>query len=123
VERRQAIEKQRNKGARANKFSTAISVGNHHDFLYGEKIEQELAEGGRRLLKHAIGCWTYLYLSQRMAQEEDLERRQDLLAAGQHGSVVSWRHVNLPGEYAFSDEKMQDAIGLHLPPAWAVNVS
>jgi TnpA family transposase len=123
VELRQAIEKQLNKGESANKFSKAISFGNHQDFLYGEKIEQELAEGCRRLIKNAIICWNYLYLSQIIAQEEDLERRQELLAAVKHGSVVSWRHVNMHGEYDFSDEKMQDSIGLHLPPALALNAS
>jgi TnpA family transposase len=123
VELRQAIEKQLNKGESANRFSKAISFGNNHDFLYGEKIEQELAEGCRRLIKNAIICWNYLYLSQLIAQEEDLERRQELLAAVKNGSVVSWRHVNLHGEYDFSDEKMQDSIGLHLPPTLALNAS
>ena len=118
VELRQAIEKQLNKGESANKFSKAISFGNHHDFLYGEKVEQELAEGCRRLIKNAIICWNYVYL----AQEENSERRQELLTAVQHGSVVSWRHVNLHGEYDFSDEKMQDSIGLHIPPALALSV-
>jgi hypothetical protein len=89
----------------------------------GEKIEQELAEGCRRFIKNAIICWNYLYLSQLIAQEEDLERRQELLAAVKNGSVASWRHVNLHGEYDFSDEKLQDSIGLHLPPALALNAS
>ncbi len=29
--------------------------------------------------------------------------------------MVSWHHVNLHGEYDFSDEKMQDSVGLHTP--------
>lgn len=117
VELRQAIEKQLNKGENANQFSKAISFGNHHDFLYGEKVEQELAEGCRRLIKNAIICWNYLYLSQKIGQEPNADRRQALLMAVQQGSVVSWRHVNLHGEYDFSDEKMQDSVGLHtLPP-------
>src|SRR5882672_940859 len=123
VELRQAIEKQLNKGESANKFSKAISFGNNHDFLYGEKIEQEMAEGCRRLIKNAILCWNYLYLSQTIAQEEDIPRRQELLAAVQHGSVVSWCHVNLHGEYDFSDEKMQDSVGLHMPPALVLSLS
>jgi hypothetical protein len=41
----QAIEEQPNKGENANQFSKATSFGNHHDFLYGEKVEQELARG------------------------------------------------------------------------------
>jgi len=70
------------------------------DFLYGE--------------------WG-VYLSQKIAQEESSERRQELLTAVRNGSVTSWRHVNLHGEYDFSDEKMQDSIGLHIPPALALS--
>jgi hypothetical protein len=33
----------------------------------------------------------------------------------QHGSVVSWRHINLHGEYDFSDERLQDSVGLRWP--------
>lgn len=32
-----------------------------------------------------------------------------------HGSVVSWQHINLHGEYDFSDDKLQDTVGLNLP--------
>ncbi len=32
-----------------------------------------------------------------------------------HGSVVSWQHINLHGEYDFSDDKLQDTVGLDLP--------
>jgi Tn3 transposase DDE domain len=122
VELRQAIEKQLNKGESTNKFSKAISFGNNHEFLYGEKVEQEIAEGCRRLIKNAIICWNYLYLSQKIVQEEDVERRQELLTAVQNGSVVSWRHINLHGEYDFSDEKLRDSVGLHIPNALALSV-
>jgi hypothetical protein len=30
------------------------------------------------------------------------------LDAVAHGSVISWQHINLLGEYDFSDEKLQD---------------
>jgi len=112
-----------NKGENANQFSKAISFGNNHDFLSGEKIEQEIAEGCRRLIKNAIICWNYLYLSQKIGQAQDVEHRQAMLAAVQHGSVVSWHHVNLHGEYDFSDEKMQDSVGLQLPPELVVSLS
>lgn len=58
-----------------------------------------------------------MYLSQKITQAEHPERRQELLTAVRNGSVASWRHVNLHGEYDFSEEKMQDSIGLHLPSA------
>jgi hypothetical protein len=31
---------------------------------------------------------------------------------GGHGSAVAWQHLNLLGEYDFSDEKLRDSIGI-----------
>ena len=115
VELRQAIEKQLNKSESSNKFTKAVLVGNNHEFLQGEKVEQEIAESCRRLIKNAIVCWNYLYLSQRILDETDEERRQDLIAAIRRGSVVAWKHINFLGEYDFSDEKLEDSVGLQVP--------
>lgn len=112
LELRQAVEKQLNKGENVNKFARAISFGNNQEFLDGDKVEQEMAEGCRRLIKNAIICWNYLYLTQQIADAESVERRQALIAAIRQGSVASWGHVNLHGEYDFSDDKLQDSIGL-----------
>ncbi|MGA7932688.1 MAG: hypothetical protein WCA35_03835 [Kovacikia sp.] len=30
-------------------------------------------------------------------------------------SVISWEHINLLGEYDFSDEKLQDSVGIPPP--------
>jgi TnpA family transposase len=121
LELRQAIEQQLNKGENVNKFARAVSFGNSQEFLYGEKVEQEIAEGCRRLIKNAIICWNYLYLTQKIAEAESEERRQELLLAVRNGSVVTWQHINLHGEYDFSDEKLQDSIGLQAPKLLAVN--
>jgi len=115
LELRQAIEKQLNKGENVNKFARAVSFGNSQEFLSGEKSEQEIAEGCRRLIKNAIICWNHLYLTQKIAEAESEERRQELLMAVRNGSVATWQHINLHGEYDFSDEKLQDSIGLHVP--------
>ena len=112
---RQAIEKQLNKLESSNKFSKAVSFGNNQEFLHGEKIEQEIAEGCRRLIKNSIVCWSYLYVSRQIAEEQDRERREELIAAVRSGSVVTWQHINLHGEYDFSDEKLQDSVGLEAP--------
>ena len=32
-----------------------------------------------------------------------------------HGSVISWQHINLLGEYDFSDEKLRDSVGIRPP--------
>ncbi len=120
---RQAVEKQLNKGEQAHRFADAISFSRNQEFLYAEKTEQAIAEGCNRLIRNAIICWNYLYLSQVLAQEAEEERRQALLAALKEGSIVIWHHLNLHGEYDFSEEKLQDSVGFELPKILAVDVS
>jgi TnpA family transposase len=112
---RQAIERQLNKIELAHRFTRAVSVGNPREFLQAEKHEQEIAEGCKRLIKNCIVCWNYLYLSQKLAETTDTEQRATLLQAIQHGSVVTWQHLNLLGEYDFSEAKLQDTVGIKPP--------
>lgn len=112
---RQAIEKQLNKGEGANKFSKAISFGHNNEFIQSEKEDQEIAEGCRRLIKNAIVCWNYLYLSRELAAEKNEERKAELIEAIRNGSAATWKHFNLHGEFDFSDERMVDSIGLAPP--------
>ena len=72
---RQAVEKQLNKGESANRFADAICFSRNQEFLYAEKAEQEMADGCNRLIRNAIICWNYLYLSQRLAEETHAERQ------------------------------------------------
>lgn len=43
-----------------------------------------------------------------------------MIEAVRNGSVATWRHFNLHGEFDFLDEKMIDSVGLtnpkNLPP-------
>ena len=123
MELRQAVEKQLNKGENANRFADAICFGRNQEFLHAEKIEHETAAGCNRLIRNAIICWTYLYLSQQLAEESDAGRQQALLAALQNGSIVHWRHLNLHGEYDFSEERLRDSVGLDLAKILALEVS
>ena len=92
-----------------------MSFGNNQEFLHGGKVEQQIAEGCRRLIKNAIICWNHLYLTQKIAREQDPRKKQGLCDAVRAGSIVTWRHINLHGEYDFSDEKLRDSIGLTIP--------
>lgn len=112
---RQAIEKQLNKSESAHRFARAISVGNPRELFEAEKQEQDMAEGCKRLIKNAIICWNYLYLSQKLDETEDGPLREALLHAIRHGSVVCWRHLNLLGEYDFSEERLEDSVGIKPP--------
>jgi TnpA family transposase len=58
-----------------------IDVCNPREFLQAEKEDQEMAEACKRLIKNCIICWNYLYLSQRLDEITDTERREALLDA------------------------------------------
>ncbi len=115
LELRQAIEKQLNKVELANRFTRAVAVGNPREYTQAEKEDQEIAESCNRLIKNSIICWNYLYLTQKLSRMENKESKDRLLIAITTHSVISWAHINLLGEYDFSDEKLQDSVGI-LPP-------
>ncbi len=113
VELRQAVEKQLNKIELANRFTRAVAVGDPRGFSQGEKEEQEISESCNRLIKNAIICWNYLYLSDKLAWlEKHPEQREILLSSIANHSVMSWAHINLLGEYDFSDEKLKDSFNI-----------
>lgn len=112
LELRQAIEKQLNKVELANKFTRAVAVGNPYEFTQAEKEEQEIAESCNRLIKNCIICWNYLYLSQQLTRTKDAQSREHLIRFIATHSPVAWAHINLLGEYDFSDEKLRDSIGV-----------
>ena len=69
----------------------------------------------KRLIKNCIICWNYLYLSQKLAEIDDPAKREELLQAMAHGSAAAWGHLNLLGEYDFSEDKLQDSVGIKPP--------
>ena len=115
VKLRQSIESQLNKVELANRFTRAVAVGNPREFTQGDKEEQEIAEACNRLIKNAIICWNYLYLSQKLERLSDNNQKDKLLSAISSHSPMSWAHINLLGEYDFSDEKLKDSVGIRPP--------
>ena len=109
---RQAIEKQLNKVELANRFTRAVAVGNSREFTQGDKEEQEIAEACNRLIKNAIICWNYLYLSQKLVRMKEPDQKEKLISAIANHSIICWEHMNLLGEYDFSDEKLKDSVGI-----------
>ena len=45
--------------------------------------------------------------------EKDEAKQNQILKTIQAGSVVTWSHVHLHGEYDFSEEKLHDSIGFN----------
>ena len=110
VQFRQSIGKQLNISELTNKFSKAIAYANSQELDYATKEEQILAEGCKRLIKNSIICWNYFYLSQLLADSDDHEK-ENLLNIMKNGSIQTWKHINLQGEFDFSEEKLEDSIG------------
>lgn len=115
VKLRQAIEKQLNKLESSNRFAKAVFYGNNQEFQQATKNEQLIADGCKRLIENAIICWNYLYLSQMLVDTQTESEKKNLLAVIKNGSVVAWQHINLQGEYDFSEETLKNSIEFRLP--------
>jgi len=108
---RQAIGKQINKVENSNKFSNAIAVG-EKELQYGTKEEMDFVVGCRRLIKNALICWNYLYLSKKINEETSVERKKEMIESIRSGSIVTWKHFNLEGFYDFADDQIKDSYNL-----------
>lgn len=106
---RQRIEKQLNKIELSNKFSKAIFFANNQEFKQGTKEEQEIAAACKVLIQNAIVLWNYLYLSQMLASNDDAVNRNEIINSIKKGSILTWHHVNLQGEYDFTKKASNDA--------------
>jgi len=115
VKLRQMIEKQLNKLESSNKFGKAVFHGNNQEFQYSTKEEQLIADGCKRLIENAILCWNYMYISQKVHDASSEKERTNLIRTIKNGSVVAWQHINLQGEYDFSEEVLKDSIEFNVP--------
>lgn len=48
-----------------------------------------------------------LYLSEKLAETPEGTQRDELLEQMKRSSILTWQHINLHGEYDFSDEKLK----------------
>lgn len=112
---RQSIEKQLNKIESSNKFAKAVFFGNNQEFDYVSRDEQELAESCKRLIENSIICWNYLYLSHKISIEMDFIKREEILKTIKNGSIIFWKHINLLGEYNFSENFFNKKIDFDIP--------
>lgn len=53
-----------------------------------------------------------MYLTQKLKRIDNEENRERLLTAIKNHSPISWAHINLLGEYDFSEDRMQDTLGV-----------
>lgn len=98
---RKQIDKQLNKIESSNKFAKAIFFANSQEFRTGSGAEQKLIVACKTLIQNCIVLWNYLYLSQILVNM-DSKSKASLLKTIKQGSVISWQHINLHGEYDFT---------------------
>ena len=89
--------------------------GNNQEFQQQSKEDQLRTDACKRLIENAIICWNYLYLSDLISKTDDLFERQRLFKIIKNGSVVVWQHINLQGEYDFTDDALKNSLTFSLP--------
>ncbi|ATW34760.1 hypothetical protein BJP43_10230 (plasmid) [Candidatus Williamhamiltonella defendens] len=87
----------------AHLFSTENAVTVHFGHL-------EMS--GDRLTAFIL-CWNYLYLARQLDEKAtDTEARENLIRAIAAHVPMTWAHINMLGEYDFSDEKLRYTLGI-----------
>jgi len=109
IELRKRITKQLNKVEHSNRFSDAIFFANNNVMIFVHRTDQLIAESCKRLIKNAIICWNYLYLTQLIQKTKTIERKQQILKAIKAGSAMTWQHIYFHGQYDFSEETLNDS--------------
>lgn len=119
---RQAVEKELNKLEHTNKFAKAVFHDNNHEFRQETREEQLIAEGCKRLIENAIILWNYLYLSEKVANTSEGKQRDELLNQIKYLSMATWQHINMLGEYDFSDERVNTITQFHITKILALSI-
>ncbi|GAA4461182.1 hypothetical protein GCM10023189_36530 [Nibrella saemangeumensis] len=87
-----------------NKFGSAVTLGNDSSFDWPTDQERQIAAGCRTLIMNVINYYNLLYLSEKLRQSKTTLEREELLRTILKSSTHTWHHINLAGEYDFSDE-------------------
>lgn len=88
----------------SNKFAKAISHGNNQQLIVATYREQLTAEDRKRLIAKSINCWNLLHLLGSLAKCKKPADREVLLKNILATSTRSWEHINMLGEYDFSEK-------------------
>ena len=109
VKLRQRIEKQLNRIESSNKFARAVFYANDSEFKQSDPEEQNIAVACKVLIQNSIVLWNYLYLSQLLTNCADEKERAEMISLIREGSVLTWSHVNLHGEFDFRQKAANES--------------
>ena len=80
--------------------------------IYLTRTEQQVADTCKNLIKNAIVCWNYLYLTRQVQQSKTPAEAEAFIKAAKQKTVNAWGHISFTGKYDFSDENMADSFNL-----------
>jgi len=98
---RQKIQKQLNRVELGQKLQEAVFFGRKGKLHVGDDISIMKAFLCSTLIRNCIILWNYLVLSDALISAEPAEREQ-IIEGISGGSVLSWQHINMLGEYHFT---------------------
>lgn len=102
---RKSVSSSLSKIESSNKFSKAITVGNNQELIWATRKELLIAEGSKRLIDNWVNAYNLMLLSEKLVAAGSQQDKQIPLKKIISTSTQSWAHINLVGEYDFSDGK------------------
>ena len=78
-------------------------LGNTQEFNWATQYEQLTAEGCKRLIINAINYYNLLLLSEQICKCKTQQQKEDLIKIIAQTSTHTWHHINLHGEFDFSE--------------------
>ena len=73
-------------------------------------------------MENSIICWNYLHLSKIIAQTEQKDEKRKLIDAIGNGSIVFWKHINVFGEYDFTERNFKSFNESSFPKNLGINI-
>ena len=113
VELRKRIDVQLDKQESGHQFARAVFYANNGEVQFASKEEQDRTVACKQLIQNAIVCWNYLYLAKQIVQTPPPTRAL-LVNLISRSSPVSWHHINLQGEFDFSEDALRDSVSFDL---------
>ena len=110
IKLRQRIEKQLNRIESSNKFAKAVFYANNGEFKRTEPDEQNISVACKIMIQNSIVLWNYFYLSQLLTNCSGDQERAEMVSLIKEGSILTWSHVNLHGEFDFRRKAANDCI-------------
>ncbi|WP_323844261.1 Tn3 family transposase [Microbulbifer magnicolonia] len=104
LELRQVIEKHLSRIELGQGLSRSIFHGRGKRLYVGSKEEIDRVLLCSTILQNIVIAWNYLYLSDYLLSIDDAEQRQSIADGISNGSVISWEHINMLGNF---DEQLQ----------------